>query len=148
MKQLVLLFLSLFLFSCNNTPVEETASENTTVDSLYNIVMEVHDKLMPEMGNIARYKNQIASHRDSLLEITPEGNDLTARMRNNISELNKAETLMFDWMSDFSSQYDSLSVDEKVGFLHKNKTIVDQMEEIFNSSLSEAKIILSEMDNQ
>ncbi len=146
MKQLVLLSLIALFFSCNNTPVE-TSSENNTVDSLYNIVMEVHDKLMPEMGNIAKYKNQISSYRDSLLEDTPEGNDLTMRLRNNISELNKAETLMFDWMSDFSSKYDSLTVDEKIGFLHQNKVFVDQMEEVFNSSLSEAKVILSEIGN-
>lgn len=146
MKPFILLFLSaLLLFSCNNTPTE-TASEKSPVDSLYNIVMEVHDKLMPEMGNIAKYRNQITSHRNSLLEEFPEGNELTQRMRDNIAELNKAETLMFDWMSDFSGKYDSLSVDEKIGFLHQNKVLVDKMEEVFNNSLNEAKAILAEID--
>jgi hypothetical protein len=145
MKHVILFIPLLVLLACADSGVNQktqTALEKK-IDSLYQVVMDGHDRIMPDMGNIASQKTKLIALRNDLLEENPEGNEKAQELREAIAQLNKAETLMFDWMSDFTSQYDSLSVEKKFSYLLENQILVDNMIELFETSQEKARQLLN-----
>jgi hypothetical protein len=145
MKNLLLVLSLLSLLACANS---ESSQKNASplekkIDSLYTLVMDGHDKIMPDMGNIASQKTKLIAKRNALLEEYPQGNETTQELREAIANLNKAEALMFDWMSDFSSTYDSLTLDNKLSYLVENHIIINNMIVLFETSQERAVHLLA-----
>src|SRR5690606_27249977 len=92
---------------------------------------------------IMQKRTQVAAIRNSILDTLPQGSEVTERMRINISELNKAEAMMFDWMQDYSNTYnDSLPDPEKIKILEMNSREIKKMTELFENSQKEAELII------
>jgi hypothetical protein len=145
MKNLLLFISFLAIVACADSGEKQKTQSvlEKKIDSLYQVVMDGHDKIMPDMGNIASQKTKLIALRNELLEENPEGNEKAQELRDAIAQLNKAETLMFDWMSDFTSQYDSLSVEDKFSYLLENQILVDNMIELFKTSQEKANQLLN-----
>lgn len=145
MKQIILiamLAIAALLVGCNSEKSYEEIQKNR-IDSLKNYVESGHDEIMPDINNIISKRTQVSTLRNSLLDSLPEGNEVTERMRINISELNKAEAMMFDWMQDYTNTFnDSLPDSEKIQILEMNSREIQKMTELFENSQKEAELIL------
>ena len=81
------------LISCHSKTEQPSAEEQINM----NMVMEVHDEAMPQMGALAQLTAQIKAQRD--LDTTDI--DLAESMK----DLQEAHTLMMDWMKGFGAQF-------------------------------------------
>ena len=79
--------LFILLISCQSKTEQPSAAEEQIN---MNMVMEVHDQAMPQMGALAQLTAQIKAQRD--LDSTDL--DLAESMK----DLQEAHTLMMDWM--------------------------------------------------
>lgn len=132
------------LSACQNTPSsngtnKETAQEQASsrIDSLKNLVMDVHDETMEQMGEIKRLRQDLAAVQDTTYISTAERD--TA-----IDHLRKAHEGMMNWMRNYKEVDDvkDWSPEKKANYLKAQKDQVEQLKEYTAISLQEAKEIL------
>lgn len=75
---------SILLFSCKS-------GEKTPIDIQHNEVMAIHDEVMPKMRDIYKLKKRLKKSPQKDLEV----------VQNSISQLEKADDAMMDWMADY-----------------------------------------------
>jgi len=119
MFRFIIILMVTLVLSCKNQHVNK---ENP----LYQDVMVIHDKVMPEMSNIHRLKKQLKSNN------TPGAEDLILAK---INQLNDADDAMMSWMASFSvpkdkSQEDAYLLAEK----EKIQNVSDQMYEAIDNA--------------
>ncbi len=145
MKPIIFIYvlaISIFILGCSSEKSYEEIQKNR-IDSLKTYVESGHDAIMPDINNIMQKRTQVAAIRNSILDTLPQGSEVTERMRINISDLNKAEAMMFDWMQDYSNTYnDSLPDPEKIKILEMNSREIKKMTELFENSQKEAELII------
>ena len=136
--------LSVFLLlSCQDTPSE---AENKYRENL-KIVLDGHDELMKEIGTI----NSLIKQLDDSVKTSSD----TIVYQKAGDQLKAAHEAMFDWMHDFSADFEDLHGDQdkqfseedyqkKVEALKKHEDRLSVLEEQFDSGISKAKEILKE----
>lgn len=137
-------FLSAFLLlSCQNAPSE---AENSYRENL-KIILDGHDELMKEMGTM----NSLIRQLNDSVKVSSD----SIVYRKAGDKLKTAHEAMFDWMHDFSSDFDDLHGDQdkqfseeeyqkKAEILKKHEDQLSELEQRFESSISKAKEILKE----
>jgi hypothetical protein len=135
----VIMGLLSLLISCHSKTEQPSAEEQINM----NMVMEVHDEAMPQMGALAQLTAQIKAQRD--LDTTDI--DLAESMK----DLQEAHTLMMDWMKGFGAQFTAdeimkgapLSPEKKV-LLSQEYQKVLRVRESMQQSMARARAILGD----
>tara|TARA_R110002050_G_scaffold117633_2_gene234513 strand:+ start:301 stop:747 length:447 start_codon:yes stop_codon:yes gene_type:complete len=135
MKKLSL-FVLLFSFSIacqNNTPVEEeTAVTSASSESLKKEVMDLHDKVMPEMTPMSKLQGQL---QEAAIGSPDSLNYMTAAQ-----DLKFAKQAMMEWMRGFSSTFnDDMSEAEKVSFLEAEKAKMMRIDSLTQAAINNAQ---------
>ena len=127
------------LISCQSK-TEQTSAEGQIN---MNMVMEVHDEAMPQMGALAQLTAQIKAQRD--LDSTDL--DLAESMK----DLQEAHTLMMDWMKGFGAQFTADEIvkgaplsPEKQMLLNEEYQKVLRVRESMQQSMARARAILGD----
>lgn len=144
MKQLsiVLMTLALFTFqSCKssgqeaakNSPEGHKASQaqedNTfktynqldSADKLvFNRMMEIHDSIMPILSDIKRMQNLINPIFKEQKKKQIAGDTMSDDMRAAMSDLNRGENSMWEWMHDIDERFDLVPASEKKAFIRSS----------------------------
>src|SRR6185436_10849570 len=93
---------------------DEVVTDSTDTNrALYDQVMDLHDEVMPKMGNIQSIKRDIEDQIKNTPGMTAEQKAEFQRM---ISKLDSADRLMMDWMHQFSPP-DSLDEESQRAYL-------------------------------
>lgn len=111
MKRTIFLFLGISLFSlfCKNSPTSESGKEanrESKADSLYKLVIHLHDEAMPKMGKIIGFQKQAQQKLDSINLLATKKKDpqtlqLLLQLDSLLFQLKAAEKGMNDWMDAF-----------------------------------------------
>jgi len=105
------------------------------------LVMDIHDEVMPKMGKLGQLVGQLKPMADSLGADSPH-----AKAMKDLQEANKS---MMDWMQGFGDRFDSEEImngkelsEEKQQWLQEEEEKVKQVKENINSSIERAEKLL------
>jgi cell division FtsZ-interacting protein ZapD len=134
-----LLFLLLISFSCtsHNTQKEENLKKE---------IMDIHDEVMPKMGNIYNLKKELEKNReyltsDSIPSNTPKIS--TSDLDSLLEALENADESMMSWMRSYNKFDDeNLSHEEQMEYLQKEKEKIETVRLKMISSIKEAENLL------
>jgi hypothetical protein len=132
--------LFILLISCQSKTEQPSAAEEQIN---MNMVMEVHDQAMPQMGALAQLTAQIKAQR----ELDSTDLDLAESMK----DLQEAHTLMMDWMKGFGAQFTADEImkgaplsPEKQVLLNQEYQKVLRVRESMQQSMARARAILGD----
>lgn len=144
MKKMIWAVLSLSLiWACNNSASDQTeASENTaggqenSIAELRAEVMELHDKVMPEMTPMSKLQG-------NLMEASV-GREDSIDIMTAATELKYAKEAMMVWMRDFSNNFDeNWSDEEKAAFFKAEKEKMQRIEAKTQQALKNGRDLMS-----
>ncbi len=108
---ILLLALPTIWIACNaasenkseTTAQEEVSDLKKLEEKSWQEVMDIHDEVMPRMGEINRLKRNISKQLKSAEESLQT--ETAAKMKEAVDKLEEADKMMMDWMSSFSNGY-------------------------------------------
>ena len=142
----LLLILCLLAFSCGNNRGRESTGEVSDAklsetemtniqkqleDSLYSVVMGIHDEIMPKMQDIFNIKTAL----EDKLSNREVNNDSLVLI---IDELEQAEAGMMNWMRSFRPDK-TVGHDSLMLYYRSEKEKIEKVKEEMESSLEKAK---------
>ncbi len=116
--------ISFLLISCS-TP--QKTEEKPMMDQ----VMEVHDAVMPKMGELMKTKKALIAKAESLASMD---STTSAAMYSLAEEIDMANEAMMDWMHNFDPNYEGTEEEVK-SYLLKKKQGIQKVAEAMNSKL-------------
>jgi len=146
MKRLSLLaFIISISFACqnNNSAVEEsTAGTDITAsassESLKKEVMDLHDKVMPEMTAMSKLQSQ--------LQAAAVGSPDSLMYKTAAQDLKFAKQGMMEWMRNFSGTFnDDMTEEEKVSFLKAEKVKMLRIDGLTQAAINNGQEIFTAM---
>lgn len=144
------LILSTILISCN--PPHKKADENVqsalppeerAEKILQDEVLAIHDEVMPKMDQLMRYKDQLLIKVDSIRSID-EDDQKIIELQENINQLKKADSAMMMWMRQFNAVRDSVSHEQRMEYLDKEKRRIEEVQKMMNTAIENARQKLDE----
>ncbi len=140
MKHTTSLFLIVMLLIASCGEQKKSAK-----DALYEKVMEVHDEIMPKMGDIMKYKKQLKEKIGMLTtESTEENADKIAELNKAINDLENSHEEMMNWMHGFESNFEGKVEEEVIKYLNTQKEKIETVGEMTNNALKNAEEMLKE----
>lgn len=145
MKRFALAFIGLsMIWACNNNAPEEGSTETnaeTTEASaaLRKEVMELHDKVMPEMAPMMNLANELTQ--------ASVGRADSVDFMTTATELRYAKEAMMTWMREFSSNFqDEWTEEEKVAFFKNEKAKMERIDLKTQEALAAGKDLMSTLN--
>ncbi len=126
--------IALLLFSCGN-------QDQKREEELYRQVMDTHDEVMTQMGEVMRLEKQLNDNIDQLkTEDSTENKEprieYLTTLKNNLTEANEA---MMQWMREFNNDMDEMSHEEKMNYLQQENEKIVSVEEKVTTAIDNAK---------
>ena len=142
-KTFLLIFSGILLASCGETqkPSKEKARYDESIDE----ILEVHDEVMPKMGELSSLIEQTEAKIDTT--------DLGGKYKAVNQELKEAHDFMMNWMKDFGEKfpnalkdttYSSEEYNKREPLLKEEKEEVREMKDRVNESIKNAKDLLKD----
>ena len=138
-KSALLLSFTFLAVSC----AEDTSAKKEKYEELFHQVLDVHDEVMPKMGDISELSKKLNAIADT--SSTAE-KYLEAKQK-----LKEADKLMMDWMHSFSDEFvknkaeikkmNNEQLQEKIEDLQEELGDVRAMQEAINSSIEKARAL-------
>lgn len=130
-----LLFSFLFLSSLSSC-TQEKVDQNQL---LKQEVIEIHDEVMPKMGELRSLKKSLLEQADSLeAEDVGSNQEVINRMRQYAIDLENAFDGMFVWMRQFNSTFEG-SEEEIHNYLQEQKIMIEKVNQDIKASIHNAK---------
>lgn len=138
--KLLILFL-VVLAACGKPSTQNAEEDNQEANddpnqALYDMVMDVHDEVMPKMDDIYKIKSQLQEKIVNSPDLVQERKDALEKM---ILSLDSANNSMMVWMRQFNRPPDSLDVEEARAYLESQMEKINAVKETMLSTLEEAK---------
>jgi len=129
--------------ACNNNqpaPQEAAASPaKTPEDSLYNLVMDLHDEAMPKMGKLMGYQKTIQQQIDSLKAMKSTATASTIEQLQQLQlQLANAEKEMNDWMAQFEPDPKMPTTEERAKYFAEQESKAKKMRDDIFAALDSA----------
>lgn len=139
MKQYAFLLLS-FLLACNTA---ERQQEQASPSDLKKEVLEVHDEVMPMMGDLRRTRKSILLMVDSL-----DLDSATKKQYTEVAdEIGDASESMMIWMRNYEPEYQGTE-EEILHYLDKQKTAILKVNKEMKESLEKGREITGDAPDQ
>lgn len=136
----MLKFISRIIFLCFLTSLAGCESNSKDQNQeLKQEVIDIHDEVMPLMGDLKSLKKKIDEKNILISQSDPENIDKIKKLESLSNDLDSAFNGMFVWMRQFQSSYDELSKDEVQTYLLEQKQKVEKVNRDIKKALTEAK---------
>ncbi len=119
------------LNEANLSEAEITNIQKQHEDSLYSVVMGIHDEIMPKMQDIFNIKTALENKLSNSDEIKDS-------IRLIIEELDQAESGMMDWMRSFRPDK-TVGHDSLMQYYRSEKEKIEKVKKEMETSLEKAK---------
>lgn len=117
----------------------QTDSLTTVVQELGKACIEVHDEVMPRLGEIHQLKKRLSEHRVQL----NDGSDSIDLYRQTIHLLDSADEAMMDWMAQYDVEYLSThKPEEAVTYYEDQKEKVEYVKDLMLKSIEDGNQLL------
>ncbi len=123
---LVLVFISGLMITqgCNSI-------DNPEVKALHEEVMEIHDRVMPEMSTTRKLRKALSNQQSN------------PQIEGMVNALSNAEEVMMDWMAEYKIPKEA-KIEDQLKYLEQEKIKAKNMEQLFINAISQAKSYLEE----
>ncbi len=129
-----LLFLSLLLLlSCQSSKKEEV-----DLKALKDEVFELHDEVMPLMGDLRRVRKSLMLQVDTIQGTDSERAAILTEASNNLNEANEG---MMVWMRNFDPNFEG-SDEEVLKYLTDQKASIEEVNKNMKESLKKGQELL------
>jgi len=137
---LISILIIALLASCNSNQKKEDE-----FDTIMQEVINVHDEVMPKMGNLGTLIKKLDSHIDTTATSKPY---IKAQ-----EDLKKSYDSMMEWMQDFSKKFpynEKVTAEDPTNFESKMKLLITEKEEVYalkeqiNTSIENANTLLNQ----
>lgn len=124
----------LFLCSCTHT-------EKAREDKLYQEVMDIHDEVMPKMGEVMWLEKELDKNIDQLksTDSTPSRPSRIEQLTTLKKNLSDADEYMMNWMREFNNDMDGMTHEEKIDYLEKEKQKIQKVKSQVNMAIQNAQ---------
>ena len=137
----ILAFLTIAILISTSCSNEKGDAQKALLDK----VMEVHDAIMPKMGNIMKCKKQLNTKIDELVEAGAEENAAKiAELKEGVESLENSHEGMMNWMRGFNSNFDDKVEQEVMTYLNDQMTKIESVATQTNAALKNAERLLAE----
>ncbi len=131
MRYIPLLLITL-LFSCGSNKQDE-------IKEMKDQVIEIHDEVMPRMGELNKVRKDLLLQADSFIETdSVKAISFTKAVAN----IEGSEKSMRNWMLNFELEYEGTD-EEIIHYLKDQKKAILQVQEEMNGSIEKGKAILN-----
>ncbi len=141
--QIIFVFIIFLLISCNISDSAGQSKIPEELQPLYREALEIHDEVMPRMGELTLLQEKMTAKLDELRSAEPIDKEALRESNRILGQLNRSESAMWDWMHSFST-LDSIPGSEKEVFLTRSKSSAEDMKNLILSSLETARKYLQE----
>ena len=127
----------LVMASCTTTENQTAENETkTSIDSLFEATMEVHDAVMPKIDAVMNFK---MAFKAKAAELDSLGEDAGA-YREMIGRLDSADEAMMHWMRTYARKpADSIAHDEAVRWLNESQSVIDAVRDSMSAVLTDSE---------
>jgi uncharacterized protein YoxC len=125
----------IWLMSCDEKKKE-------TKDVLYDQVMEVHDEIMPKMGDIMKYKKQLKIKMEELAADPEMNAEKIEKVKQAITELDNSHEDMMAWMREFNPDFEGMVTEEVMQYLNEQKVKIEQVGKETYAALNSAEELI------
>lgn len=138
---LKLLFIAVFgvLAACGksgkDTPAGDPVAENTN-QVLYNEAMDIHDEVMPKMGNLMSLKRKLKDTLDTPGLTEDQKKDIESR----VQLLDSAQKSMMDWMHGVYPPEDSTAGEEYRQYIEDKLESAKKMRALILEAIEKGKL--------
>lgn len=132
--------LVLSVVSCSNPQQEE-------IKKLKSKTIELHDVVMPRMGEVAELSAQLKSMREELMnDTTDSASSVRTSISKQIEELDMAYEGMMDWMADYEPGYENENpADSAIAYFSGQEKEITEVKTNIEESIDEAGKLLEEL---
>lgn len=132
--------ISLSVFSCQNPQQEE-------IKTLKSNAIELHDAVMPRMGEISELSSQLKAFREQLLsDTTDSATAVRVTISKQIETLDAAYEGMMEWMNTYEPGFENEhSADSSIAYYTKQKEAINTVKSNIEESIDEAGKLLEEL---
>lgn len=148
-----------FLMGCQTSSSNEDDANLTQAQEIYSDAMDIHDEVMPRMGELMQLRRAVETQIDSLNQLDSVAYaDTVQYMQHIVDNLRYADRGMMQWMRNVkkvpgleeegqSEFQDKISIEEAdttnvVQVQKSQKTVIEQVKQQIESSIEEAKAVL------
>ncbi len=130
-KFLWFLTAALLIYACQGKqPQQET---------LFREVIEVHDAVMPRMGELMQLQQTLIERIEKLQQDSTQNQDSIAHLTALKEDVQQADRSMMEWMRAFDSEMEGMSQDEKITYLQQEQKKVESLRDEINTAISHAQ---------
>lgn len=128
---ITLVYFSLQIIGC-------TSDKKNSTEELKKEVIEIHDEVMPLMGNLKTLKTKILEKSASLSKEEDPDIESIQELELLAGKLDSAFDGMFVWMRQFKSDYEGMSSEEVRMYLLDQKEKVEKVNEDIKEAITSA----------
>ena len=121
--------------SGKDVPADDLVAENTN-QVLYNEAMDIHDEVMPKMGNLMSLKRKLKDTLDTPGLTEAQQNDFKSR----VQLLDSAQKSMMDWMHGVYPPEDSTAGEDYRQYIEGKLEDAKKMRSLILEALEKAKL--------
>ena len=107
-------------------------------DELKREVIEIHDEVMPLMGNLKSLKTKLEEESNLISQSDSPDIEKINRLDQLATDLDSAFSGMFVWMRQFNSDYEGMTKDEINNYLLEQKAKVEKVNADIKGALAAA----------
>ena len=134
---LLLVSSGLFVWACGSA-----SSENRPVDAMVKQVIDIHDKVMPKMGNMTKLQKDLRKEIEELEGQDTADAERVAAMKTAVAKLESAKAGMRNWMKEFEHPSAEQAESEALKYLESELKKVEQLRDDILSSLKQAENLM------
>jgi len=106
-------------------------------------VLEIHDEVMPQMGEVARLRDELEKRKESLDSLASKQAQIIDEL---IAQLSEANQGMMDWMRNYSADFANMKHDEVMDYLEEQRKSVEDVHSEIGKAIEDAKHQLEKPD--
>ncbi len=133
-------FSLLMVISCSNPQQDEIKKLKATT-------IELHDEVMPRMGEVAELSSQLKAIREEMINDTSDSVSLVRlTISNQIDELDMAYEGMMGWMADYEPGFENENpTDSSIVYYSGQEKEIKEVKTNIEESIDEAENLLEEL---
>ncbi|BDD10632.1 hypothetical protein FUAX_30640 [Fulvitalea axinellae] len=109
------------------TETSEKAEEKRSLPALKKRILEIHDEVMPRMGELNALKTKLKTKIDSLNTLGDSTSNVALRLRAGVVEIDSADAAMWKWMHGFDGGFKGKTPEDTYAYYLKEEVSVDSM---------------------